>query len=532
MIMHIDESQYKVQDLVDRKRTSSYYTTYDGISVIRSFLKEVPSREGAVLMDPFMGSGVLLSSVDDLVKPSRVIGIEINKEPCELGRKMLSSIYDSVEVICGDAFKVAWKYKADIIVSNPPFVRWHLISNRDELLNSVISHGYGSFVSRRDPGLHILSIFLMDYILKEGGHALLVLPASTFYTRQGDGVKKLLKYRYDVIAMAENLKSPSFSSGSGFKELIVFLRKRKLFEFNAVQTAIYQYDGNLKESRRVNLSKMPKLLDRNWLSLFDYDNAEAVAEMIEKALDMGLLRYLRKGEIIRGVEMYGPDFFFIPNRAWSIVGEDESSVLISNREQTLRLPKRYLVKCLRKPEYYNDSIVVHDPRFYAIAINDDPEGDVAKYVEWGERQNIPALKFGSKWYQHVWRQLQTKKPYGHVFIHDKLDPTRHVILANYSEKPLCASKNFYIIRENNPLIAAWLNSSIMQYILQTFSKRISDNWTRLLEDDYLEIPVPSKVKDVDLSSVQNAEKAIEEYLDIRSINATIIKDPPNSIHEL
>ena len=71
--MYIDERQYKVQDLVDRKRTSSYYTNYDGISVIRSFLKEIPNREGIVLMDPFMGSGVLLSSVNDLINQVRLL---------------------------------------------------------------------------------------------------------------------------------------------------------------------------------------------------------------------------------------------------------------------------------------------------------------------------------------------------------------------------------------------------------------------------------------------------------------------------
>ncbi|MGC9113077.1 N-6 DNA methylase [Acidilobus sp.] len=524
--MRIDESQYKVQDLVDRKRTSSYYTSPDGVAVIRSLLSEIPDRDGVVLMDPFMGSGVLLSAVDDLVRPSKVVGIEINKEPCELGRRVLSSLYRDVEVICGDAFKVAWNYRADIILSNPPFVRWHLISDRDELLRAVASHGYGDFITRKDPGLHILFMFLIDHVLKDHGYAILVLPASAFYTEQGAGVKRLLRYRYDVLAIVENSRSPSFSSDSRFKELIVFLRKRRPFEFNPVQTAIYRYDGSLRELYRVNINRVPRLLDRNWLSLFDYENARAIADVVERALDAGLLRYLREGEIVRGIEMYGPDFFFIPNRYWSIVSEDAESVTISDGSQRLRIPRRYLVKCLRKPEHYNNSIVVSDPGFYALAIDNEPEGDVAKYVEWGLSSGTAsaAVKaFGGRWYQHIWRQLQAKKPYGHIFIRDKLDTARHRILANYSREPLCATKNFYVIRDDNPLMAAWLNSNIMRYILQYFSRRISDNWTRLLEEDYMQIPVPSKVKkDVDLSSIQNAEKVIEEYLNIRNVNATII----------
>jgi hypothetical protein len=513
--MYIDEIQYKIQNLVDRKMTSSYYTNSDGISVIRSFLNKIPNKKEIVLMDPFMGSGVLLSSVNDIVKPSKIIGIEINKKPCELGRKILSSIYNNVEVMCGDAFKIAWKYKADIIISNPPFVRWHLINNRNKLLQSIISHGYGNFISRKDPGLHILSLFLIDSILKEGGYALLVLPASIFYTNQGSGIKKFLKYKYDILSITENLKSPSFSSGSGFKELIIFLKKKKSFELKDIQTSIYQYNKSLIKVYDVNLTKLPKFLDRNWLSLFNYDKAKKLVEMIDKALDTGLLRYLKKNEIIRGVEIYGSDFFFIPNKSWSIVNENENYISIKNKELILKIPKRYLIKCIRKPEYYNNNIIIHDPKFYAIAIKDSPKGDLIKYIEWGKKQNIPALKFGANWYQHIWKQLQSKNPYGHIFIHDKLDLTKHKIIANYSEKPLCASKNFYIIKENNPLIVAWLNSTIMQDILKIFSKRISNNWTRLLEEDYFEIPMPSKIKNVDLNNIQNMEKAIKSLILIK-----------------
>jgi predicted RNA methylase len=518
--MFLDEFQYKVQGLVDRKKTSSYYTSPDGVTVIRYFLKEVGVREGIVLMDPFMGSGVTLSSVNDLVKPSKVIGIEISKIPCELGRKILSSIYDDVEVVCDDAFNVGWKYKADLVISNPPFVRWHLISNRDEVLNAVISHGYKNYVTRKDPGVHILSFFLIDSILKDGGCAILVLPASTFYTSQGGGLKKLLKYGYDVLAIVENLKEASFSSGSGYKELIIFLKK-KSFSFTVIPTPIYQYDGSLKELYSVNVQGIPKFMDRNWLSLFNYERAKRVVELIQRGLESGLLRYLKKDEILRGVEMYGSEFFFLPNTYWNIEAEEGDYVVTRNGWVGLRIHKKYLIKCLRKPEYYNDEIVIRDPKFYVLVIDDEPQGDLRKYVEWGEKEKIPALKFGKEWYQHIWKQLQTKKPYGHIFIHDKLDLERNRILANYSETPICASKNFYIIRTKNPLIAAWFNSSIMRDILHIFGKRISSKWTRLLENDYLAIPIPSKYVNVDLNNLQNMEKVIKEYLGIKGTGVSV-----------
>ncbi|MCG2887372.1 MAG: site-specific DNA-methyltransferase, partial [Vulcanisaeta sp.] len=74
VLLYLSDEQYAVQELVDRRATSSYYTSKDGIAVIREFVKLIDDREGIVLADPFMGSGVTLSSVNDLVRPSKVIG--------------------------------------------------------------------------------------------------------------------------------------------------------------------------------------------------------------------------------------------------------------------------------------------------------------------------------------------------------------------------------------------------------------------------------------------------------------------------
>jgi len=517
--LFLSDEQYAVQNLVDRKATSSYYTNKDGIAVIREFVKSIERKDGVVLMDPFMGSGVTLSSINDLVRPSKVIGIEINREPCELGRRILSRLYGNVEITCGDAFKVAWGYRADLIITNPPFVRWSLLDRkyREELLNIMEKRGYGKFISRKDPGLHILSFFLMDYILRDGGYIITVMPASAFYTNQGEGMKSLLKTKYDILAIVENKRQQSFSDGSGFKELVVFLRKGKsLFSFNDnhAKTLIYQWDGGLNSIGSIDLHSLPKFADRNWLSLFNMDIANKLIGIIEDCLERGLLRYLRRDEILRGVEMYGPDFFFLPNRYWKIIDKNDKYVIIKNNEGTrLSIPSKYLVECLRKPEYYNQ-INISDAGFYALfyalAINDEPEGDLKKYIEWGEKMGIPALKFGRYWYRHVWRQLVNKRPYGHIFIRDKIDPERHRILAHYSKKPLCATKDFYIIKVNNPLIVAWYNSSLFRLILRIFSRKISDKWTRFLEGDYLAIPVPTETTEkIDFS---NIDKTIEDYL--------------------
>jgi hypothetical protein len=309
------------------------------------------------------------------------------------------------------------------------------------------------------------------------------------------------------------VNKPSFSSDSGYKELIAVLKKRcsTYKEKRHSTTEIYQYNGSLNFLYSVNISEIEGFLDRNWLSLFKYDEAKKLSQFLEEGLKRGILRFLKKGEIIRGIEMYGPEFFFIPNKYWKIVKDEESILTISNGKDTIEIPKEYLIKCLRKPEYYSKSIYIDDPKFYVLSIEDAPQGDMEKYITWGLKQKVPALLFGEQWYKHIWKQIRIKKPYGYIFLRDKIDLERHKILANYSDAPLCASKNFYIIKINNPLIAIWFNSAVVRDFLKIFSKKISDSWTRLLEEDYLQIPVPSEDIDIqDLISYINKWKLSDD----------------------
>jgi hypothetical protein len=62
------------------------------------------------------------------------------------------------------------------------------------------------------------------------------------------------------------------------------------------------------------------------------------------------------------------------------------------------------------------------------------------------------------------------------------------------------------------LIAAWFNSAVVENFLKIFSKKISDSWTRLLEEDYLQIPVPSENVDIEaLNSYINKWKLSKAF---------------------
>jgi hypothetical protein len=205
---------------------------------------------------------------------------------------------------------------------------------------------------------------------------------------------------------------------------------------------------------------------------------------------------------MRGVEMYGPDFFFIPNNYWIVTKEDSQSVAIQNNQlQTvLKIPRDYLVPALRKPAVHVARIkpsVTH----YLLSIPPEPSTslnrDIARYIQWSKLNQTaqPAIEaFGRTWYSHVYKQIRIKKPYGRVFLPDKLDPTfrNRGFFASYSQTPLVASKNFHIATLNDEskdrILATWLNSTIFAAYFMLAGRRITRTWSRLLEDDYLRTP--------------------------------------------
>ncbi len=513
--LSLEECQIKAQSVLDnriRKFYAVYYTTGEGIEIISS-RASLHGGSNLVVADPFVGSGRLLAKTVERIgidRISLVWGIEPLPLPALVAYTSLMKVLrdpSRVRIVTGDAFSLITSSsglsdfpKADIIVTNPPFTRWKLLppQHRRRLLTLTERLGYSEYITRRDQGLQVISMFLVDYMLKENGFLGTVLPASTFYTIYGRGYKELLLSKYHVEALIES-SSISFSRGSGFKELIVLAVKSRR---GCRSTLIARFDGSLRKLDRLDLEKLPRFLKVNWLALFNPLRG-LVTRILKEGLDKGSLGYWKQilgSNIIRGLEMYGPEFFFIPNKHWRIMYERAEDLVIASQDVELSIGREFLVRTLRKPSSYVWKIEIK-PSSYMLSIPPVPveelPEDLKRYIRWGERSGkaAPAIKaFGKRWYSHVHAQISSKHPFGRVFIPDKIDLMfkRRGVFANYSEEPVAASKNFYIIKSsegNAKVIAAWLNSTIFLAVLHLMGRRISDTWTRLLEDDYMELPM-------------------------------------------
>jgi len=536
--LSIRECQTRVQKIVPqekRKKFAVYYTIKQGTNLMASIVEEyLSSRDGKiVLADPFLGSGSTLTTTIERVGAERiekVWGIEPLPLPALVAYASLihsmNGKKDAITVIVGDAFeeipKVSSPFmqsklsKADIILTNPPFTRWKYLERnyRENILSVVERLGYKKYITRREVSLQTLSMFLCDHILNSGGLLISVLPASTFYTIYGKGYKSLLRERYDIIAMIECRSRASFSEDSGFKEIIIVAIKGS----NKRPTAIIGLDNNIEEVAKditssnimhhdtVDLHSLPRFLDINWLALFEENRVrDLIIDIFNQGLKNGTLGYwselLGKDSIVRGVEIYGPEFFFIPNRYWNIIEEQDNFIKMRGKDRELIINRDFLVRTLRKPSLYSHKIEA-DVRTFMLSIPqveiEDLPHDLREYIRWGSDSGTakPAMDaYGRFWYSHVHRQIKTKEPFGHVFIPDKVDLLfkNRGVFANYTKERVAASKNFYIVKDEDEartkILIGWLSSTIFISVLVLLGRKISETWTRFLENDYLELPV-------------------------------------------
>jgi len=603
----IEECQVLVQKKIptaDRKKLAAFFTTDEGTNLM-TFLVEAyitkNKKSELIIADPFLGSARTLTATIKKIGTKnikKIWGIEPYPLSALVSYAALLDVTkgkrELIKVTCGDTFIEMSKRKligepleADIILTNPPFTRWKNLdtSYRRKISTIIEEFGYSKYITRKEPSLQILCMFLADKILKRDGLLASVLPASTFYTIYGRGYKKLIKNKYHLLSILQSGSQPSFSIDSGFKEIIIValksLNKKELTAFTELNgidikelaKKIMENAWNIKEKYNntylANINKIPSFLDNNWLSLIgNFELKELLIKLFKKGLNNGLIGYweeiLGKDTLIRGIEMYGPDFFFIRNKFWNIIEDANSHVKIKNKEtkEILKIDKEYLIKSLRKPSLYNYKISP-EVDTYMLSVPtvelDELPNELVEYIKWGKKNNVaePAIRKHDRfWYSHVYYQVQSKDPFGNVFITDKVDLLfkNRGVFANYSEKILAASKNFYIIKNIKKkeaiLLTSWLNSTIFISILIQFSRKISDTWTRFLINDYLEFPLLN-IKNItdeiyqeiseNLMNIHNQElvpfwdqigKKFRYDLDLSIIKVLEIKNPENFLEKL
>ncbi|UCG02193.1 MAG: N-6 DNA methylase [Candidatus Heimdallarchaeota archaeon] len=495
----------------DRKRLAANYTTHNSAKLLVNTLDIQESYSS--IIDPFCGSGRLISAylmsrnsrgkfphirIHDLMPSAVLIAY------CRL--ILILSEYDQdlsfLQASIGDAFaafsneRYSKEFgKFDLVLINPPFTRTHRINKNQRKNLLAIEEQYSQYLSGQ-VGLHIYAVLLADLLMKEDGVLGAILPAATISSQYSNGVHEFFLNNFQLKTIASSEDEKAYSEDSNLREIILIAKRDRSKKEEEIQ--FLRIDSHEKSRSQIFstqiISKDVLAKEWNWTiflrdpELLKIRNLLLQSGFIKNGKDLGF-------DIVRGVEMYGPDFFFIPNRKWKISSEEKNKLILKNNGNTIEVPKEFLVRSLRKPGKYNQFISPKVSDFaLSIPTSNISQKWIKDYLEVSEQFASPAKrKFRQDWISHIHNQIETKKPSGHIFFIDKFGISSTSIMSHFFEKKINCSKNFYVLRNctatQAKLHAAWLNSTLFIILYLLSRREIGGSYGRLQIIDYLKEPL-------------------------------------------
>ncbi len=447
------------------------------------------------IIDPFAGDGRLLSQIvgEKGQKKRKVFLFEIDLTSIVIAIINLilyNQLQENINFKWGDTFRIINNEAlADLIITNPPFTRNENLSKDETRWLRGRFKEYNNYFGPH-MGLHIFSMFLIHELLKEGGICLAILPASTLYSDYGRGLRKFFIDNFTDMKFFQSSENISFSDGSDLKE-IIFVGKKGNSNLGNTYFNTINWNPTLKRiqeesSSLVSINELKT--SWNWMKFFEIEIVELVNNLTSnlKLETMDGIKFTIK----RGIEMYGPEFFFIPNRNWSILTSENkdstNNLTIEHDGVTVEIELKHAKLCLRKTQYYKKKISAKVEHF---VLSFPSSYKVPRSYLTSQRKYATSAqkKFGSDWFSHIQSQIRRKEPFSHIFVSDKSPLSTAGTFIHYFENKLTASKNFYLIEGSqrvSKLLAAWMSTSFFFLIYLNFRREIGGTYGRLQISDY------------------------------------------------
>ncbi len=457
----------------------------------------------------------------------------------------------------------------DIIFMNPPFTQHKRLDEKHKAnITNIIKHeNLGKYLDGR-MGLHALFMLHCNDFIPIGGRLALVLPTNTFTSNYG---KKLLTFfkekKYSIDFVIERVgTNNTFSEQCGLKEYLLVATKG-LEEYGKTFTKLVtiatmpsleeipNFASRLKTASEsadlrgydVSLNTIPQeqLLDStNWNQFFQLNaQASSPSKLFDAFLQdptyFAPLSSYADIVIRRGFDGTNIEPLSFPNGIWDIKSELEEQglhVTSPSHDKALFIPKRHLLKSFRLPQLY-DLIYYDHPKEWVLNITPGeplPE-DLAFYVNF-MTQRLQAKRSQEKkegaararvldaqWYTHAHRQ-NCEKRIGHLWAVWKFNIKTRRGFGFYSREAGTAHNVFYQVvcesHEWEPVLAAWLNSSLWVYQLLKNSRPLTSQYHQLMIDDMNKTCFPKLAN----LSAESQEKIIDAAKSLDKIDASSFRE--------
>lgn len=533
------------QKSLDTDTRKIYAANYTSIATIETLSSIFPTTIPINVIDPFCGSGRLIMGILDnleinLVYPKITIN-EYMPFACILAYYNLINRFiqadestDKITIYLGDAFtnlKNRQKNKFDLIVMNPPFTRVHRIDSETRKALVSIKKSYPGLITGQ-PGLHYYALLLADSLLIKNGTIVSILPGSTFVSVYSKPLMEFYLDNYKIDKIIKLKESSAFSDGSNLKEVIFVSNKRKTSPLSVTSFELIDIKNASSVSSVTEIPSQQLRMNWNWLKYFE---SEPLLKLETMLLENPIIQ---SGEelnlkILRGIEMYGPDFFCIPNSNWKIISYNEEIVTIQHMigKEELLIPTIFFQKSLRKSGLYNNRVSPSINEYIlSIPQTEKLDNNIIKYSLINkDNSQVAKKKFGPNWIHHTSDQIRVKQPFGNLFFVDKLSLESSGVMCHFLEKTCSATKNFYIVKgdvDELKLQAAWLNSSIFLILYVVNRREIGSKLGRMQIIDLMNTRMFLNTSQISFDNRQSILDQFEIFrlLDLPNIPDQIGKD--------
>lgn len=426
----------------------------------------------------------------------------------------------------GHSFKLR---PLDATLMNPPFTRKQLIGKDYRNLLTDRFKDYSDYESREQSFFGYF-VFLADRFLKPGGRMGFVLPTTAIRQASSEGMRRLLRDRYDLEYLISSGHRLAFSEDAAFSEILLVARKRRSGAkprdsfvvatvhsqptldnlSNLVSSLKDSFSGaitgnpsprNSGDLIETRVAKREELLAPDWVSLLPGEEGIGVEFPVELGF-VPLSELLGEDGIIQGIRFEGTsDTVNVKNTIISRqrdVGSRLNWVLTEETDQTVHvrsqltgaevdIPKTALEPAMRTPSGQRTMKISPPPDFAVKArfpedapFWDDPAPD-----------EILARRVG-----HLRSREGRVLLAGRNHVNLLSDGTYH--LAFTAEGPIVPTWSFWSLRTDDQDLAnalcLWLNSTFAfthLFDLRIIGTGVYIGW---LKSDLLKLPVPDLAK--------------------------------------
>lgn len=247
----------------EKKILGAYYTTPE---LIEAMVDKIKILDDINILEPSFGDGRFIDAIVNNNGNVNITGVEINNVEVSMVLKKYDS-YDNVSIQCNDFFEFynkEDKEKYDLIIGNPPYIRYQYLSDiqRDNQSKILVSNG---MKSNKLINAWVAFVVACVNMLRENGELVFVLPAEILQVAYAEDLRLFLSNHLEKITIVafKELVFPEIE-----QEVVVFIGKKgtddsviRIIEFNDID--------EFKKSNIQNVAFQPiSHVKEKWIKYF------------------------------------------------------------------------------------------------------------------------------------------------------------------------------------------------------------------------------------------------------------------------